>query len=267
MSDLLAEIGKLSIPSLPTPLELSGDWVIVGDVHVPYSDWQMCERVVQVGRREKIRNLLVAGDFWDYSHWSMYADAIEPASWQTERAAGKRLAQSWGEWFTDIRFLTGNHERRRSKSTEGAEDDEDIFSPLASVCKNMRSSLYGWCELHSGGETYRVTHPASYRQTPLSVVNELAQKFHTHIIGWHEHMFGMTFSKYGRYLIVNGGSLVDACKLAYVTLDDNIKPTMKKGFCLVKGGYCQLFGEPPYTDWGKYGSPASAGRRDNSAGK
>lgn len=258
MANLAEEIGKLSVPTLPEPLKVEGNWIIVGDVHVPYCDWQMCERVAQVGRKEKIRNLLVAGDFWDYSHLSLYDDVVQPATWQTERAAGKRLVQTWGDWFTNVRFLTGNHERRRSRRTDGAEDDEDIFSPLAAVAKGIKSTIYGWCELSSGGECYRVSHPAAYRQTPLSVVNELAQKFQCHIIGFHEHLFGITISRYGRYIIVNGGMLGDESKFAYTTLDDNIKPRMKKGFVMVRDGTPTLFGAAPWTDWGKYGPAAGA---------
>ncbi len=222
---------------------------MIADIHAPFVDWQFTAKVTQVARKLKIRNLLIAGDFWNYDHLKIYEDAIPPPTWATERAAGKLLMKSWASWFRRVEMLTGNHERRKSKQTGGQEDDEDIFSPLAAVHPHLRSTIYGWCNLQSGEECYRITHPAAYRQAPLSVANELAQKFHCHIVSWHEHHFGISFDRYGRYLIINGGILADYHKFDYVVLDDNIRPTMKQGFVAIKDGYPYLFGVSPFTDW------------------
>ncbi len=246
---LIDALQKLAIPTLPTPLELSGDWVLVGDAHIPYINIEFAERVVIVARKRKIKNLLIAGDFWDYSNYSLYDDVVPQASWQTEKAAGKRVIQEWGKWFTRVEFLMGNHERRKEKRLQGHEDDEDIFSPLAAVCKNIHSTNYGWAEITSGGELYRVTHPKNYSVLSLTVADQLALKYDCHVISFHEHHLAMGLDRYGRHIIVNGGCLVDPTRLSYVALDDSKSAAMVNGFVTIKDGTPDLFGPPPFTDW------------------
>jgi hypothetical protein len=249
---LIAALAALSIPTLPTPLELTGDWLIVGDVHAPYVSPAYALRVVQVARKNKVKNLLIAGDFWDYSNHSIYDDVVPPASWQTEKAAGKRIIQEWGAWFSRVEFLMGNHERRKEKKLQGHEDDEDIFSPLAAVCKNMHSTNYGWAEVYSGSEKYRITHPKAYSINQLTVADALALKYDCHVISFHEHHLAIGLDRYGRHIIINGGCLVDCGALAYVALDDSKAAAMVNGFVMVKRGTPTLFGPPPFTDWGYY---------------
>lgn len=249
---LIAALAALAIPTLPTPLELTGDWVIVGDVHAPYVSPLWAERVVKVARKRRIKNLLIAGDFWDYSNYSIYDDVVPPASWQTEKAAGKRIMKAWGAWFSRVEFLMGNHERRKEKRLQGHEDDEDIFSPLAAVCRNMHSSNYGWADVTSGGEKYRVTHPKNYSVQSLAVADQLALKYDCHIISFHEHHLAKGVDRYGRHIIINGGCLVDPAMLAYVGLDDNKAAAMVNGFVTLRAGVADLYGPHPFTDWGQY---------------
>jgi predicted phosphodiesterase len=262
--DLLQAIDSLGITPLPQPIELTGDYMIVGDVHVPYTDWALARRVAQVARAEGIARLIVAGDFWNYDSYSHYPPMVAPPSWQTERKSGKLLAREWAQTFEEIIFTMGNHERRKQKLTAGEEDDTDIFAPLASVA-NIRSNPLGWCIVHSGGVTWRVTHPKNYSINQLTVADTLAQKFDCNVISFHEHFLAQGFSRYGQHVIVNGGCLVDPGKLAYVNLDDSKGAGMKRGFVSLRGGYVQLYGDR-ITDWSRYESSRSAGRTRRRAG-
>jgi len=227
--------------------------MIVGDVHVPFTDWEFAQRVVRVARKEKITKLLIAGDFWNYDHLSLYENAVVPPTWGQERDSGKRLIQAWGSWFESMDVIMGNHERRKSKRTNGHEDDEDIFSALAAVFPNLKSSIYGWCELISGGVPWRISHPRNYSVNQLSVADAVAQKFCVNTLTFHEHHLAIGYDRYGRHVIANGGCLADPRKLAYVHLDDSRSAGMKIGFAMIRNGSVTLFGKSPYTDWSRYG--------------
>ena len=57
---------ELFANTLGKPMDLVGDFVIVGDVHVPYTDYEFTQRINQVGERmlDRPRSLLLAGDIF-----------------------------------------------------------------------------------------------------------------------------------------------------------------------------------------------------------
>lgn len=240
------------IAPMPSPLELSGDFAICGDVHVPYTDWDYALRLAAVARKElkRPRRLIVAGDFWNYDAYSHYPPVMNVPSWQQEKRAGRAAAKFWAQTFAEIYFLMGNHERRKQKITAGEEDDEDIFSPLASVAR-IKSTCYGWANVTSGGQLWRVTHPKNYSINPLVVASDLANKFDANVMTFHQHHLAIGPDRYCRHTVVDGGCLVDPGKLAYAVLDDSKAAGMARGFVLLRAGIASIFGDG-VTDWSKY---------------
>ena len=105
----------------------------------------------------------------------------------------------------------------------------------------VQASGWGWMHLTSGGRRFRVTHGKNYSVLTGSVGNELANKFHEHIILHHQHHASISLDRYKWYIVVDNPALVDQRKLAYVSLDDTKSPNMAKGFCLVKDGEPHLY--------------------------
>ena len=246
----LAISGKVEF-SLGTPLHLTGDYMVIGDVHVPFTDYEWAVKVAQVARKhlKKPRRLIIAGDFFNMDAFSTYAHLTNIPTWAQEREAAKGLLHEWLDTFQDVTMLMGNHDRRLQKFTGGAFDETDIFGMVISNPALIRSSNFGYCTLESAGQVYRITHPKNYSINQLNVAEALAQKHSQNIISFHEHHLSIGWDRYKRYLIVNGGSLVDTDKLAYARLDDSKAAGMAKGFVMLKGGTPYLFGEPPFTDW------------------
>jgi Icc-related predicted phosphoesterase len=234
--------------AMGTPWTLTGDWVIVGDVHVPFTDYDFAQLPALVGKKLKINRLIVAGDFYNFDLMSAYAHLVEPPSWKTEKKAARHMADVWLESFKEIRFLMGNHDRRITKST-GFMDEDDLHDLLGRP-ERCQWSKYGWCVVKSDNGDWRVTHPRNYSINPLIVADTLAQKFDSHIISFHEHHSSISLDRYGRHIIVNGGCMVDDKKLAYVSLDDSKSAAMKKAFVVLKDGYPYLMAEG-ITDWSK----------------
>lgn len=237
--------------SLGQPLKLEGDWMIVGDVHIPFVDYDFANLVSMVAKKQlkKPRRLLIAGDFFNMDTFSTYAHLTRIPEWKDEREAAKGLFDEWLDVFAEIIVLMGNHDRRLQKFTGGAFDETDIISMVISNPKRVIASNFGWCTIDSDGQVYRVTHPKNYSIQTLNVADTLAQKYGSHIISFHEHHLSLGWDRYKRYVVVNGGALVDRDKLAYAVLDDNKAAGMAKGFVMLRRGVPHVFGEEPFTDW------------------
>jgi hypothetical protein len=240
---------EFQVVDLGQPLTLEGDWMIVGDVHVPTIDWGLAQLMVQVAKKHLTHpRLLIAGDFFSMDCFSNYPPSVAYPSWEQERKAGERLLKEWLGDFDEIVALMGNHDRRVVKRTDAAISGADVYRMLTHDPK-LTVSNYGWCEINTPNGKYRVTHPTQYSTKQLVLADELALKFQCHTISFHEHHLGFGWDRYSRYLVVNGGGLFDSSQFAYVNLDDSKSPAMKSGFCLLKNGTPHLFGKAPFTDW------------------
>jgi hypothetical protein len=241
---------EFDVIHLGTPFDLSGDFVVVGDVHVPATDWQFSRMVGMVADKLGIYRLIIAGDFFNFDFASKYRIVVPPATWREERDAARILIADWLETFTEIYILQGNHDRRLTNWSAGEFDEVDIWGMVNSSSK-IKVSKFGWLTVNSGGIPWRITHPTSYGVNQLTVASDLANKYQMNICGHHEHHFSVGWDKYKHFVVVNNGGLMDPNKLAYVHLDDNRCANMMQGFTVLRNGCPTLFGRYPFTDWGR----------------
>jgi len=83
-------------------------------------------------------------------------------------------------------------------------------------------------------------------------MSDLANKYQTNIVGFHEHHAAQGWDVYKRFAIINGGALVDPCKLAYARLDDNRCADMALGFVVLRNGVGTVLSRYPFTDWDRW---------------
>ena len=235
--------------SLGEPLKLAGDWMIAGDLHIPFTSLEWVSLLLQVARAQDIDQLLLTGDIFNADAFSNYPHLTDKIpTWAQERDMLRELFQQFRGRFKKIVALMGNHERRIQKMTIGAFDEVDIWA-LVTTAENLITTPFGYCTVN---DTWRVTHPKNYSINQLTVGDVLAQKYESHVITFHEHHLSMGWDRYGRYVVVNGGCLVDPDKLAYVSLDDNKAAVMKNGFVMLRNNTPYLFGKEPMTDWSRW---------------
>jgi predicted phosphodiesterase len=238
--------------NLGTPLKLKGDAMVVGDVHVPTTDYDFALLPAQIAQKhlkKGSRRLIIAGDFFNLDVFSTYSAILHHASWAEERDAGRALIKRWLDVFDEIYIVMGNHDRRLQKWAKGELDETDIFGMLIQNPRVVVSN-YGWLTVETDSGPYRVTHGRNYSINQLTVSAELANKFQCNIISHHEHHLAVGWDRYGRWVIVNNGTLVNPAKLDYAVMDDGKNPNMKQGFTLLRNGTPHLFGKAPFTDWG-----------------
>lgn len=233
------------------PFELAGDWMVVGDVHVPCTDYDFASLMPLVAKKQRIKNLLVAGDLYSMDAFSTYPKRIDHATWHQEKAAAIQLMAEWTRAFDRVVLLMGNHERRLEKFAEGAFDAEDVFAELKGSGK-VEASNFGWCTIKTKTGMWRATHQRNYSINQLVVVDQLAHKYQMNIIGHHEHHLAIGWDRYKNYIVINNGGLFDVTKMAYVNMDDSKSSGMAKGFTMLKNGHPHVFGESPFTDWNRW---------------
>ena len=235
------------------PWYLRGDWTVVGDVHVPFTDWDYAMLVAKIAKRymRRPRRLLIAGDFFDMARFSRYEAVIEPPTWRQEQQAAYVLLKEWLETFDEIRMLMGNHDRRLQKFTAGAFDNTDLLNLIGiNNPDRVRMSGWGWCVVDTPNGEWRITHPRNYSVNQLNVADTLAQKYQQHIISHHEHHSALGLDRFKRFILVNNGTLADPDKFSYAVLDDSTSAGMAQSFTLLRDGYPYAFG--PWTDFGKW---------------
>jgi hypothetical protein len=236
---------------LGSPLQISGNAMIVGDVHVPFVDWTYAHLVTRIAEKhlQPPRQLIIAGDYFNLDIFSDYAKLVAGPNWHDEKTAAVALMQEWAAIFDRIFLLSGNHDRRVSRHTDGEMDITDLADFLSVNTAKLAPSILGYAMLESNGVSWRVTHAKEYSINRLTVAGELALKFQSNIVSFHEHHQATGWDRFGRYCIVNGGSLVRQNDMAYCSLDDTKRPVWNTGFVMIREGTPTLFGKAPITRW------------------
>ena len=229
---------------------LAGDWLICGDLQLPFVDVGLCEELTKTARRLHVRQLLIVGDVFDFERLGPYAAVAPEPDVIAEGRLARAVMDEWLRWFQDVRVLTGNHDIRLAKALEGAVETEDICGMLASRLGDsdrVHWSVYGYALIDSPSGTWRATHPRNYSRLPLAVAGQLATRHRTHVITFHEHQTGIAFDRSGQSIIVNCGCMADPTKLAYRMLSDSTHPEQTQSYAALVEGHVRLYS--PHPGW------------------
>ena len=235
------------IPVFDGEPHVSGDWMIVGDVHLPTTDYELAARMLKTARTIGIRQLAIIGDLMNMDAYSRFDNIIPPPPFQAEISAAVQLVGEWGDWFEDILMVLGNHEHRLLRHNVGRLNADWMGHILEAARGVLRLSPYSQMVITSGGETWRATHQANYSRIPGRVGSLLAQKYQCNMITFHQHHVAKLRDTFNRYTVIDGGGLFDDNKMAYVKLTDNTSPVMARGFTVLINGTAHLI--TPYSSF------------------
>lgn len=233
-------------------MELVGDFVVVGDVHVPTTDWAFAERMLDVARLHlpRPRKLLIAGDLLNMDAISKFAKRVPSPSMRTELKASNRFIERMLSVFDELYAFVGNHDSRLLYILEGDISIRSFAKLVTDAYERITFSPYSDCTITSGGQRWYVPHQMGYRQTKLSVGNELAALNWTNVITTHQHHSAIGRDKGNNATIVDCGGLFRVEQMAYVQLNPSTRPRPTQGFVLLRNGCANLL--TPYatmTDW------------------
>lgn len=230
------------------PLELDGDFVIIGDIHAPCTDYDFAQLPQAIARAMRIKNLIIAGDLVNAEWAGIYERIMPQPEWDREVQAARQLFKEWLEWFTAIYVLTGNHDRRVARISGG---EVNLRHVIASMTNDERVtvSLRDRCFAQSGGARWLIAHGGNYSINQLTVGDQIASKYGCHVITHHQHHLAIGWNRYKQWVVVDNGALVDENKLAYIAEKTTKSACMAKGFTVLRAGTPYVFGEAPFTNW------------------
>lgn len=244
------------LPVFDGHLRLHADEIMIaGDLHIPSTNYPLAEAMTEMALKhmKPPRSLLICGDLSNGDQDSVHA----PLAPSVSRARELVMLEDMLSWllvvFDFIWITPGNHLRNRLMKKLAADMTANqikrMFTPPDALDR-VNFSWYDMVEIHSGGEEWLVTHQYQYRQTKLSIANELAQKYQRNVITFHQHHTASGIDKYERYGVIDCGGLHDQTQMAYVQLVPSVRPRMNSGFVYLRNGTGNLM--TPYkalTDW------------------
>lgn len=230
------------------PLELEGDWVIVGDVQLPTTDYDFAMLPAAIAQKylKKPRQLLICGDLMNMDAFSAYENQIGLPGFRQEVESARALLLTWFKVFDRIVWVSGNHEARISKRSHGSILMQDL---AMLVNARIETSEFDRVTVDTPNGLYTVAHGSDYGINQLTVADALVAKYRTHIILHHQHHASVGWDRYKHNIIIDNGGLFNSWHMAYVQMTTSKKANMQNGFTLLRGGYPTLFSREPMTDW------------------
>lgn len=227
--------------------------MITGDVHLPTTNFRFLDRMCRVADRhmQGNRTLLIVGDIINGDK-----DSYHPRNYPSASRAGEfRLAEETIDfllsYFDEIVLTPGNHMRNRMFTVlDGDIDMDQAVRLLTPHTDRVFMSAYDYIQVTSGEEKWTLCHQYSYSPTKLVKANELAQKYQSNVISFHQHHTAIGRDKYNRYTIVDVGGHHDSDYMGYVNLVPNTMPVMCNSFVFMRNGTAHLLSpDKTFTDW------------------
>lgn len=230
------------------PLALSGDWMIVGDVQLPTTDYNFAMLPAAIAQKhlKKPRQLLICGDLMNMDAFSAYENQIGLPGFRQEVEAARALLLTWYKVFDRIVWVSGNHEARISKRSHGSILMQDLGML---VNARVETSEFDRVVIDTSSGKWTVPHGSDYSINQLTIADALVAKYRTHIILHHQHHCSIGFDRYKHNIIIDNGGLFNSWHMAYVQMTTSKKANMQNGFTMLRDGYPHLFSREPFTDW------------------
>lgn len=232
-----------------TPLVRVGNAIISADYHVPLHDPDLINKMIEVARKHEIKQLIIAGDFWNMDTFSTFLPEQPEAAWPIEHREGIRVMRTLLNTFDEVDFTWGNHDfrlvRKLGYKKSYKECMDWTFQVLTDEEKaKIRISDLDYMNYYPTGvegRKFRVCHPSNYSSVPLAVPKKLAPKYNCSIMSAHSHHFSLGVAPNGYDLMIELGGFFDKKRTEYIQrTNDNHEWT--QGFVMLKEGIPTLFG-------------------------
>ena len=221
---------------------LTVEWercIVVGDVHLPTTDFAFADVMLKVARKRGIRKLYIGGDLFNMDAYSKYEHLVPPPTFGDEHAVAVRMLARWAEQFDEMVLIRGNHEDRLIKHSNGNISFSLLGSLISAAKNNLRMSPYAFGFIISGGQKWLVAHQKEARKNPGGVARELVLQYGCNVISFHQHHVSQHIVN-ARHVAIDGGGLFDVLKMAYVSLNISVKRPMAQGFVVLEHGTASL---------------------------
>jgi hypothetical protein len=248
------------VPPTAIPI-FTGQWefiddecLIGGDFHLPTAKLgfieKMC-RFTEANVKKARAALYIVGDLHNGDKDAKHAKHIPPVSRAQEIDFTQQMIDYLLGYFDDLYITPGNHMRNRLiEYLEGDVNLSQMTRLLTTKPDRVKLSPYDIVHITSGGDRWTITHQYSYSKNKLVKANQLAQKYQSNVITFHQHHTAIGRDEFDRYTVVDCGGFHDQDMMGYVGLVPNTFPRMNNAFVFLREGTAHLM--TPYrgiTDW------------------
>lgn len=224
---------------LEDQVKIEGDCIITADYHSPFASLTWLDRSIQVGKKERIKQLVIVGDFLDFdrlSYWLKQSNAEDIAvSLEDELSFTEMIMDKLETQFNKIHLLGGNHWLRLLKSLSFSISNKRVLGLLGRKddARWVTHGLFNWSLIDN---KIRVTHPQRARKLDYTLARDLSI-LHTDqwILVAHRHRSNTGFTPDGRPMWEIGW-MGDVNRMRYIQHTDSTYYTWTPGFAYYKDG-------------------------------
>jgi len=203
--------------------------LVCSDFHLPYIHIEFTAWMMAVAKKQKIKNCLIAGDFFDQNMYSFFLSE-DTGKWDDEKRSAKQLLKHMLRQFDSITMLLGNHDARILRRLDYLIKYADV---MAMVSRDKRIRVSGYAKATVNGK-WLVVHPKCYSRIAPQKERRLAEKHHLNLIGTHGHLTAAAFDISGQYWTAQIGGNVDYDKVEYVSQQVTDHPRWVKSFVILQ---------------------------------
>lgn len=229
---------------LDKPIIHEGSVAISADWHIPLYDPAYANQFIRDSRERGLKDLVIAGDFFNFDALSQYDPKQQEAGLEGELEEATAVMRVLLETFDRIYFLWGNHDARLHRALGFAMQFQQamktVFGKLGEECLDriVFSNLdHMW--LKDGGTPWYICHPKNYTKVPLSTARQLAPKVNANVITAHSHHCAVGYGPDGEKVVAEAGGLFDREKTAYLQRTTTF-PTWAQGYAFLIDGRLHL---------------------------
>lgn len=233
--------------------DVEGDAVVCACVHVPQTDPIMWNRALAIGERDKIENLIIAGDIVTadmFSHWQTKEE------WSFDKELESlflHLRAALGV-FKFVYITPGNHVTNRIVRISNGHIKLKHLIDMAGLSDPERARIFttdiDFLALYSGDQRFLIGHASNYSRIDGRVALQYAEKEESHVISGNGHRGGYQISRSGRWHAWELGTMANPAYMGYANRSLTSFPKMLQNFITVRGGAVRIYGSGlPATDW------------------
>lgn len=221
--------GRLPVfvtPELDRPIEVVGKLAIAADWHLPLTDYNYANEMIDRLEAMGYKTLGIPGDFFNFDALSRYESKQPTANLEREVSEGVQVMDRLLDTFDRIVFTKGNHDFRIARTLGFKLQFKHAISLLfGDIDKAKKERLeisnldYFWNRPTEGASDYDswyICHPENYSTLPLSVARVLAGKLGCNVLTAHSHHCAKGFAANGFHTVGELGGLHDRTVTAYL---------------------------------------------------
>jgi len=201
--------------------------LIMGDIHIPYHHAQWMEKVVRIGKRYKIRKVIIPGDLFEMKYFSRFPK-LNDSVVEEEIDICRQILNWLKSQFREVHVFPGNHDERLARKLEG----KIRFKKFLEWITYEAINVYEHHQVYVGN-TWLIAHPGNYSQTNTEPAKTLAEKFHKNVAVGHTHKWSMGKDRSGKYWAIEIGMCADYDRIEWLHRELTKHPIPQLGALII----------------------------------